>query len=314
MDDGGAGLIPQFLIIIVLTLINAFFASAELAIVSCNKTKIQTLAEEGNEKAKKLLNITKDQTRFLSTIQVGITLAGFFSSASAATTVSRALGQRFLAFGIMYGHTIALILVTFILSFITLVFGELVPKRIALQNSEKVALFSAGTIEIFTKLTFPFVKLTSLATSLVLKLLGKYSEDVEEKISEEELKSYIKVSQEQGVINSAGEEMIVNIMEFDDRLAYEIMTPRTNIYMIDYDEFNKEMIKEILEKGFSRMPVYKENTDNIVGTLYIKDLFAEYTKRNYKDISLDNILKEPYFVPETKKISSRHFGHMQGNV
>lgn len=302
MDDGGAGLIPQFLIIIVLTLINAFFASAELAIVSCNKTKIQTLAEEGNEKAKKLLNITKDQTRFLSTIQVGITLAGFFSSASAATTVSRVLGQRFLAFGIMYGHTIALILVTFILSFITLVFGELVPKRIALQNSEKVALFSAGTIEIFTKLTFPFVKLTSLATSLVLKLLGKYSEDVEEKISEEELKSYIKVSQEQGVINSAGEEMIVNIMEFDDRLAYEIMTPRTNIYMIDYDEFNKEMIKEILEKGFSRMPVYKENTDNIVGTLYIKDLFAEYTKRNYKDISLDNILKEPYFVPETKKI------------
>lgn len=302
MDDGGAGLIPQFLIIIVLTLINAFFASAELAIVSCNKTKIQTLAEEGNEKAKKLLNITKDQTRFLSTIQVGITLAGFFSSASAATTVSRALGQRFVEWGIIYGHTIALILVTFILSFVTLVFGELVPKRIALQNSEKVALFSAGAIEIFTKLTFPFVKLTSLATSLVLKLLGKYSEDVEEKISEEELKSYIKVSQEQGVINSAGEEMIVNIMEFDDRLAYEIMTPRTNIYMIDYDEFNKEMIKEILEKGFSRMPVYRENTDNIVGTLYIKDLFVEYTKRNYKEISLDNILKEPYFVPETKKI------------
>ena len=133
-------------------------------------------------------------------------------------------------------------------------------------------------------------------------MMGKYSEDVEEKISEEELKSYIKVSTQQGVINSAGEEMIVNIMDFDDKLAYEIMTPRTSIYMLDYDEFTTETITEVLKMGYSRMPVYRENTDNILGTVYIKDLFVEYAKNDYESINLDNCIKSPYYVPETKKI------------
>lgn len=304
MDDGSGGLLPKLILIFILTAINAFFSAAELAIVSCNKTKVETLLEDGDKRAKKLLKVTEDQTRFLSTIQVGITLAGFFSSASAATSVSKMLGSFFISKGIYYGPTLALVIVTFVLSFFTLVLGELVPKRIALQNSEKVALFAAGPIELFTKLAYPFVKLASFATTLVLKMFGKYREDVEEKISEEELKGYIKVSTEQGVINSQGEEMIVNIMEFDDRLAYEIMTPRTNIYMIDYEDFGVEKISEILEKGFSRVPVYRENTDNIVGTVYIKDLFLEYSRNNYKSININNILKEPYFVPETKKIDS----------
>ena len=146
---------------------------------------------------------------------------------------------------------------TLALSYITLVFGELVPKRIALQNSEKVALKSSGAIAFASKIFYPFVKLLSVSTVIVLKIMGKYSEDVEEKISEEELKSYIKVSTQQGVINSAGEEMIVNIMDFDDKLEYEIMTPRTSIYMLDYDEFTTETITEVLKMGYSRMPVYR---------------------------------------------------------
>ena len=304
MDDGSGGLIPQLILIFILTLINAFFSSAELAIVSANKTKIENLAEDGNKRAKTLLKVTDDQTRFLSTIQVGITLAGFFSSASAATSVSKMLGHYFISIGFTFGPTLALIIVTFVLSFFTLVFGELVPKRIALQNAESVALFSAKPIQIFTMLTYPFVKLASFATTITLKIMGKYSEDVEEKISEEELKGYIKVSTEQGVINSQGEEMIVKIMDFDDRLAYEIMTPRTNIYMLDYDEFNADVIPEILSRGYSRVPVYRENTDNIVGTIYIKDLFLEYARNDYKSVNIDNVLKEPYFVPETKKIDS----------
>lgn len=304
MDDGSGGLIPQLILILVLTLINAFFSAAELAIVSANRTKIENILEEGDMRAKTLLQVTEDQTRFLSTIQVGITLAGFFSSASAATSISKILGHYFMELGIYYGPTLALIIVTFILSFFTLVFGELVPKRIALQNAESVALFSAKPIQIFTMLTYPFVKLASLATTLTLKVMGKYSEDVEEKISEEELKGYIKVSTEQGVINSQGEEMIVKIMDFDDRLAYEIMTPRTNIYMLDYDEFNVDVIPEMLSRGYSRVPVYRENTDNIVGTIYLKDLFMEYAKNDYKSVDIDNVLKEPYFVPETKKIDS----------
>lgn len=304
MDDGSGGLAPKLILIFILTLINAFFSAAELAIVSANKTKIETLSEKGDNRAKTLLKVTEDQTRFLSTIQVGITLAGFFSSASAATSVSKMLGHYFMEIGIYYGPTLALIIVTFILSFFTLVFGELVPKRIALQNAESVALFTAKPIQIFTFVTYPFVKLASVATTLTLKAMGKYSEDVEEKISEEELKGYIKVSTEQGVINSQGEEMIVKIMDFDDRLAYEIMTPRTNIYMLDYDEFNVDVIPEMLSRGYSRVPVYRENTDNIVGTIYLKDLFMEYAKNDYKSVDIDNVLKEPYFVPETKKIDS----------
>lgn len=300
MDDGA--LWAKLILIAILTGINAFFASAEMAMVSVNNNKIKELAEDGDKRAKTLLSISSDQTRFLSTIQVAITLAGFFSSGSAATSISQVFGVYLRDRGIPYGFTVSFILVTFLLSYITLVFGELVPKRIALQNSEKVALKSSNIIAFASKIFYPFVKLLSFSTALVLKIMGKYSEDVEEKISEEELKSYIKVSTQQGVINSAGEEMIVNIMDFDDKLAYEIMTPRTSIYMVDYDEFNTDTVTEILKKGYSRMPVFRENTDNILGTVYIKDLFVEYAKNDYEFINLDNCIKSPYFVPETKKI------------
>lgn len=302
MDGSGPSLVPQFLLIIVLTMINAFFASAEMAAVSCNRNKINNMAESGDKSAAILIKLLKDQTRFLSTIQVGITFAGFLSSASTASTISQRFADVLNSTGVPYATTWALIIVTVILSYLTLVFGELVPKRIALTNSEVVALKSAKVIAIASKVTYPFVKLLSVSTTIVLKMLGKYSEDVEEKISEEELKSYIKVSQEQGVINLSGEEMIVNIMDFDDKMAYEIMTARPNIYMIDVDEFSEDKIPEIIRMGYSRLPVYRENTDNIIGTLYIKDMFREYSKTNYTKVDLKKCIKKPYFVPETKKI------------
>lgn len=304
MDGAGGSIILQFLLIAFLTYVNSFFASAEMAMVSANRNKIQSLVDEGDKNAIILQKILSDQTRFLSTIQVGITFANFFSSASAATSISQMFSVQLNALGVPYAQTVALVVITLLLSYVTLVLGELVPKRIALTNADEVALKSAKVIGVVSKGTYPFVKLLSLSTTLILKLLGKYSEDVEEKMSEEELKAYIKVSQEQGVINSTGEEMIVNIMEFDDTMAYEIMTPRTSIYMVDYDEFNEDTIVEILKMGFSRVPVYKDNTDNIIGTLYIKDLFVDYAKTNYKSVNIDNVIKEPYFVPETKKVDS----------
>ena len=295
-------ILVQFAIIAVLTWINAFFASAEMAVVSCNKNKIENLAEEGSKNAQKLLEVTADQTRFLSTIQVGITLAGFFSSGSASTTISKSLGIYLVNIGIKYGVAISFVATLIILSYITLVFGELVPKRVALQNPEEIALKRVGAIALTTKIFYPFVRLLSITTVGVLKLMGKYSEDVEEKISEEELKSYIRVSKEAGVINLEGEEMIVNIMDFDDKMAYEIMTPRTDIYMIDKEDFNSDIIDQILESGYSRVPVYDENPDNILGIVNIKDLFDNYSKNNFKSVDLNKILKPCYFVPETKKI------------
>ena len=300
MEDGS--LWPNILLIIALTAVNAFFASAEMAMVSANSSKIKELSENGNKRADMILNISKDQTRFSSTIQVAITLAGFFSSGSAATSFSKPIGEFLENYSIPYGDTISFILITIVLSYITLVFGELVPKRIALTNSEKVALSSAKIIDFSSKIFSPFVKLLSLSTVGVLKLTGNYSEEVEERISEEELKSYIRVSSQQGVINDSGEEMIVNIMDFDDTLAEEIMTPRTSIYMIDYDEFDESKIDEILNQGYSRIPVFKENQDTILGVVNVKDLFKEYAANDYKFINLDNCIKEAYFVPETKKI------------
>lgn len=176
------------------------------------------------------------------------------------------------------------------------------PKRIALGNSEKVALKSANIIAYSSKIFKPFVKLLSLSTAGVLKLTGNYSQEVEEKMSEEELKSYIRVSSQQGVINTSGEEMIVNIMDFDDTLAEEIMTPRTSLYMIDYDQFNESTIDEILNKGYSRIPVFKGNLDNIIGIVNVKDLFKDYAGNDYEFIDLDKCINEAYFVPETKKI------------
>lgn len=300
MEDGS--LWPNILLIVALTAVNAFFASAEMAMVSANSNKIKELSENGDKRAEILLDVSKDQTRFLSTIQVAITLAGFFSSGSAATSFSKPIGEFLAKYSIPYGDTISFILITIILSYITLVFGELVPKRIALGNSEKVALSSAKLISYSSKIFNPFVKLLSLSTVGVLKLTGNYSHEVEEKISEEELKSYVKVSSQQGVINTTGEEMIVNIMEFDDTVAEEIMTPRTSIYMIDYDEFDESKIDEILKQGYSRIPVFKDNRDKIVGIVNVKDLFKEYADNGYKAIDLDKCIKDAYFVPETKKI------------
>lgn len=301
MDDGTA-LGPKIFLIVILILINAFFAAIEMATVSASKAKLREKAEDGDKGAKILLELTDDQTRFLSTIQIIITLAGFFASGLCAISISKILGFKLSLYGIYHSEKISFVIVTIILSYISLVFGELVPKRIALNNSEFIAVKYSGFLKIISIIFYPFVKIISLSTVVILKILGKYSEDVEEKISEEELKSYIKVSQEAGVINSAGEEMIVNIMDFDDKMAYEIMTPRTSIYMIDIDEFSVDMIDEILKRGFSRIPVYRDDTDNIIGTLYIKDLFIEYAKNDYKFVDIEKTLKTPYFIPETKKV------------
>lgn len=302
--DPGPQILPQLLIIAALTWINGFFTATEMAVVSANPQRIKELAEDGNRRAKLLLEITHDQTRFLATIQVAITLAGFFAAAIASKDLAAYPGAALARAGVPYGHTIAFVLVLILLSYITLVLGELVPKRLALQDAERIALKRVKFISGFYTLVSPFVALTGLTTTGILKMMGKYSTDVEKNISEEEIKSYLKVGQQHGVINESGEVMMVNIMAFDDKLAYEIMTPRTGLYMLDYDEFDTDKIQEMLRSGYSRAPVYRENPDNIVGTIYIKDLFVEYAKANYRSIDIDKVMKKPYFVPETKNIDT----------
>ncbi len=294
-----ANITSQIILIIILTLINAFFASAEMALVSLNKNKMKILAEEGNKKAILILKLLEEPTKFLSTIQVGITLAGFFSSAAAATGLSDDLAQYLNSINIPYSGQIALILVTMVLSYITLVFGELFPKRVALQKSEAIAMFSVKPILYVSKITVPFVKLLSASTSILIRLFGLEIDGLDEKVSKEEIKSMVEVGQEHGVINEIEKEMINSIFEFDDKLADEVMTPRTEVYLINIDTPLTDYLDELIEEKYSRVPVYKGDSDNIIG---MKDFFVEARKYGFENVDIRSILREPYFVPETKNI------------
>ena len=271
----GGSLLLQFIVIIVLTGINAFFSSAEMAIVSINRNKLKILVEEGNKKAIMLENLMKEPSKFLSTIQVGITLAGFFASASAATGLSQYLSIHLSKLKVPYSGQISMILITFVLSYITLVFGELIPKRIALRSSEKTALASVGIIVMVSKIFSPFVKFLTFSTNVILTVLKMKEDNIEEKVSKEELRSLVEVGREHGIINEVEKEMIENIIEFDEKVAREIMIPRTKVFLIDKNISVDELFEKKEVEVYSRIPVYEDEADNIVGILFMKDLMIE---------------------------------------
>lgn len=302
MEDSDPDTVSSLLLILVLVLVNAFFAAAEMAIVSVNKSKINILAEDGNKRALALKKLTEEPSKFLATIQVGITLSGFFASASAATGISVKLDKLLDQYGIPYSGQIAVILITIVLSYITLVFGELYPKRIALQKSEAIAMLAITPIMFISKFASPFVKLLSGSTNTLVRLSGINTDNLEEQFSKEEIKSLIEVGQEHGVINETEKEMINGIFEFDDTLAKEVMTPRTDVFMINIDSPIDKIKKDIIEENFSRIPVYEEDSDNIIGILYIKDFYVEVLDKGLENIDIRKMLRPAYFVPETKNI------------
>ena len=308
MSEGS--LLLQIVIIIILTGINAFFSSAEMAIVSLNKNKLKILIEDGNKKAILLDNLLQEPSKFLSTIQVGITLAGFFASASAATGLSQYLSSALQPLNIPYSSQISMILITFLLSYVTLVFGELIPKRIALRNSEKIALSSVGVVVFISRLFSPFVKFLTFSTNLVLTILKMKEDNIEEKVSKEELRSLVEVGKEHGVINEAEQEMIENIIEFDEKIAREIMIPRTKVFLIDKNISIHELFENKEIGKYSRIPVYENEADNIVGVLLTKDLMMEAYKKGFDNIKVADLLQEAYFVPETKNVNEL-FNEMQ---
>ena len=300
MDPEPMSLVSQFILILVLTLLNAFFASTEMAIVSVNRNRIKMLADDGNKKASLLVDLLEEPNKFLSTIQVGITLAGFFSSASAATGISEVIGASLSQLGIPYAQSISLVVITLLLSYVTLVFGELVPKRIALQKSEQMAMLSVRPIVFVFKFAKPFVKLLSLSTNVLLRVIGMSDTDLEEKVSREEIKSLVDAGEEYGVINQIEKEMINSIFDFDDKLAKEVMTPRTEVYMINIKL--PLSIEELLEENYSRIPVYEGDMDNIIGILYLKDFLHEAYQVGFENVGIKKLFHRPYFVPECKNI------------
>lgn len=297
--SGGIG--AQLLLLACLTAINAFFAGAEMAVVSVNKNRIRRLAEQGDKRAALIERLMEDSTVFLSTIQVAITLAGFFSSASAATGISQVLGVKMSQMGVPYSQALAGVSVTILLSYFNLVFGELVPKRIALQKAEGFSLFCVRPIYLISKVMNPFIRLLSLSTSGVLKLVGMHSEHLEEEVSEEEIKSMLETGQATGVFNEIEKEMITSIFSFDDKRAKEVMVPRQDIVAVDIDEPVKEWLDGILNSRRSRIPVYEGEIDNIVGILSMKDFMIQARKGSFEQVDVRAILMPPFFVPENQK-------------
>ncbi|MBV7273858.1 HlyC/CorC family transporter [Clostridium sp. PL3] len=304
MDNGPSSIVLELLLILVLVLINAFFVASEMAIVSLNRSKVNLLAEEGNAKAKYLLKLLDEPSKFLATVQVGITLAGFLASATAATNISKHLSYALDKLSIPGSDEISVVVITILLSYVTLVFGELFPKRIALQKSEQIAMFSIRPIIFISKMTSPFIKMLTASTNVLVKIFGMNLDNLEEKVSEEEIRSMIKVGEENGVINEIEKDMIDGIFKFDDTLAKEIMTPRTSVFGLEVSTPIDELLNQVAEEQYSRIPVYENDIDNIIGVLYMKDLFIQLKNKNINNLSIKNLLRPAYFVPETKNIDA----------
>ena len=311
-DPQAANILSQLAVLVVLTAVNAFFAGSEMAVVSVNKNKIHRLAEQGNRNAALIERLMEDSTVFLSTIQVAITLAGFFSSASAATGIAQVLGGVMAEAGVPYSQSIAGVVVTVILAYFNLVFGELVPKRIALQKAEGFSLLCVRPIYMLSLVMNPFIKLLSFSTSSVLKLIGMHSENLESEVSEEEIKSMLETGSETGVFNDIEKEMITSIFSFDDKRAREVMVPRQDMVTIDINEPVEAYIDEILQSMHSKIPVYEDEIDNIIGILSTKTLMIEARKSSLENLNIRAMLTEPYFVPENRRTDAL-FKEMQKN-
>lgn len=297
----GASLFRPLLLQLILITINAVFACAEIAVISMNKTKIARLSAEGDKRAIKLTKLTEQPARFLSTIQVGITLAGFLASAFAAENFSDRLVNWLINIGVKIPadtlDTISVVTITLILSYFTLVLGELVPKRVAMKKAEQLALIMSGFVYFISKLFAPLVWLLTASTNGILKLLGMDPHAEDNVITEEEIRMMVYEGSKKGTIDHSEHEMIQNIFEFDDKTAEEVMTHRTEVSVLWLDETIEQWDKTISESSHSYYPVCDETTDNIVGVIKTKDYFR--IKEKTRDNIMKDALKPAYFVPET---------------
>ena len=306
-------MITQILVLIILIGLNAFFAASEIAFISLNDAKIEKQAKEGNKKAKQIEKMLESPSKFLSTIQIGITLAGFLSSAFASDAFAYRLApvlNNIIPIGTEVWQNLSIIIITIILSFFTIVSGELVPKRLAMKNYEKISFATIGIIRTISIITAPFVKLLTVTTNAISKIF-KVSENEEEIVTEEEIKMMVDQGEENGTIEEDEKEYINNVFEFNDITASEIMTHRTDIFAVDINTSPGELIEEIIKDDckHSRIPVYDETIDEIKGILYVKDIIKNINKKTFK---IKNIMKEAYFVSQSKLINEL-FKELQKN-
>ena len=300
-------LVKQLLLQIILIALNAFFAATEIAVISLNEKKIRALADDGDKKAVKMLKIIEDPTKFLSTIQIGITLAGFLGSAFAADNFAERL-TAFLtkAFDIPQAYmgtieTVSVIVITLILSYFTLVLGELVPKRIAMRHKEKLANAVCGMISVFTVILRPIIWFLTVSTNGVLRIFGIDPNEKEEAVSEEDIVIMLDAGADEGALDQDDVEYIKNVFKLDRLSAADVMTQRSAVIAVSEDISDEELVNVIAEEGYSRIPVYSESIDKIVGILHTREYLL---KHNNPDFKLEDVMFSPKFVPETMHLDA----------
>ncbi|MBN7772367.1 hemolysin family protein [Clostridium aminobutyricum] len=300
-------MITKVIFLLILIAANAFFAASEIALISLNDNKIKLMAEEGNKKAKQLVKLLSEPSKFLATIQIGITLAGFLASAFAAESFSDPIVNVLKEYHFPISESVLKVttvaIITVILSYFTLVLGELVPKRIAMKKSESIAFFVVMPLTILSKMTSPFVKFLTISTNAFVRIFGVDPNSEQENVTEEEIRMMIDVGEENGTIHEREKMMINNIFEFNDKTAEHIMTHRMELVSIPVTAKLEEIAAIIDQEKYTRIPVFEENIDNIIGILHVKDLIPLINnEQGVKNFNLKAIIRKPFLIPVHKKI------------
>ncbi|MBE6003031.1 MAG: HlyC/CorC family transporter [Lachnospiraceae bacterium] len=298
-------MIRSFVLLIILIFINGLFSCAEIAVLQVGDTKLKRLAEDGDKRAYTLLKLTEEPARFLSTIQVAITMAGFLSSAFAADSFAAPATRLLVKLGVPASeevlNPIVIIVITLVLSYVNIVFGELVPKRLAQAYTEKLSLSMAGILKVASDIFRPFVWLLTVSTNAVMHLMGIDPEDVEDKVSEEDIKMMLDEGTENGTIESAENEMIQNVFEFNDITVEDVCTHRTDVAMLYTEDSDEDWRKIIYSNRFANYPICGEDDDDVIGILDTKDYFR------LDDQSRENVMRnavdKPFFVSQNMKVS-----------
>jgi len=296
--------LAELLLLAVLILLNAFFAASEIAFISLNDNRLAAQAEEGDRKAKAILALVREPSRFLATIQIGITLAGFLASAFAADRFSETVAAWAQDLGVPLPlatlNAIAVVAITLVLSYFTLVFGELVPKRLAMQKAETIARIAVRPLALLAAAAGPFVRFLSLSTNAIVRLLGVDPNADEEQVTEEEIRLLVDAGKKKGAIQESESEMIDNIFEFDNKIASDIMTHRTGIVAIPKTASFEDVIGVVNRTKFTRYPVYGAGLDDIVGILHVKELFRFLNGGEKREFRLEALCRKPYHAPVSR--------------
>ena len=303
---GGLHMVVSIVILGALILLSGAFSSMEIAVSSANRTKIKTLAESGDKKAKLLLNAFKDPTSFFATTQLYITFIAFFSGAYAASSFTDPLVAWALGLGLPLPESVAgpimFILVTIILTYFMLVFGALIPKRLALRNSMKISMGAIGLLNILSKIVLPFVKLLALSANLILRIFGVKGNDLTDAVTKDEIQMILKSGTNFGSIAETELDIMSNVLKLDHKTAGDVCIHRVDVIALPVDCTFDEIVQMFATEQYSRLPIYEESIDNIVGFLHIKDVLkymVDFPDRSNFDIK--TLLYEPYFVPESRK-------------